>query len=62
LSTQNVRRFRCPSLAVKKIILLNKWLFKLLNEEGMWQQLLKNKYLRDKSLTQISRRPSDSDF
>ena len=28
----------------------------------MWQQLLKNKYLGDKSLTQISRRPGDSHF
>jgi hypothetical protein len=28
----------------------------------MWQQLLKNKYLGDKSLTQISRRSGDSHF
>ena len=28
----------------------------------MWQQLLKNKYLGIKSLTQISRRPGDSQF
>jgi hypothetical protein len=50
------------NLAVKNISLLSKWLFKLLNEEGRWRQLLKNKYLEDKSLTQISRRPDDSHF
>jgi hypothetical protein len=50
------------NLAVKNICLLSKWLYKLLNEDGMWQQLLKNKYLGDKSLTQISRRPGDSHF
>ena len=29
------------NLAVKNICLLSKWLYKLLNEDGMWQQLLK---------------------
>jgi hypothetical protein len=42
--------------------LLSEWLYKLLNEDGIWQELLKNKYLGDKSLTQISRRPGDSHF
>jgi hypothetical protein len=50
------------NLAVKNICLLSKWLYKLLNEDEMWQQLLKNKYLGDKSRTQISRRPGDSHF
>jgi hypothetical protein len=48
------------NLAVKYICLLSKWLHKLLNKDGMWQQLLKNKYLGDKSLTQISKRSGDS--
>jgi hypothetical protein len=48
------------NLAINNICLLNKWLYKLLNE--MWQQLLKNKYLGDKSLTQISRRSGVSHF
>ena len=50
------------NLAVKNTSLLSKWLFKLLNEDGMWQQLLKNKYLGEKSLSQISRRQGDSQF
>ena len=42
--------------------LLAKWLVKLLNTEGLWQTLLTNKYLRTKSLTQVSAKPYDSHF
>jgi hypothetical protein len=62
LSTQGVGGLGVSNLAVKNISLLSKWLFKLLNEEVMWQQLLKNKYLGKKSLSQISRRQGDSQF
>ena len=37
-------------LELKNKCLLSKWLFKLLNEEGVWQELIQNKYLRDKTL------------
>ena len=50
------------NLAIKNTSLLSKWLFKLLNEDGMWQQLLKNKYLGENSLSQVSRRQGDSQF
>ena len=50
------------NLDIKNICLLSKWLFKLLNEDGVWQRLLRNKYLRDKSLTQAVRKPGDSHF
>ena len=33
------------NLDIKNICLLSKWLFKLLNGDGVWQQLLRNKYL-----------------
>ena len=33
--------------------LLAKWLFKLANEDGVWQRLLRNKYLRNKIVTQL---------
>jgi hypothetical protein len=33
-------------LEIKNSYLLSKWLYKLLSEERLWQQLLKNKYLR----------------
>lgn len=50
------------NLAIKNICLLSKWLYKLLNEDGMWQRLLTNKYLGGKSLTQASRKLGDSHF
>ena len=42
--------------------LLSKWLFKLVNENGVWQQLLKNKYLGSKTLSQVEKQPGDSHF
>jgi hypothetical protein len=50
------------NLGVHNTCLLSKWLFRLLNEDGVWQQLLRNKYLRDKSLTQVQYLPGDSQF
>jgi hypothetical protein len=50
------------NLDVHNKCLLSKWLFKLLNGDGVWQQLLKNKYLRDKTLTQVQYMPGDSHF
>lgn len=32
-------------------VLVSKWLFKLLNEEDLWQDVLKRKYVKDKSLS-----------
>jgi hypothetical protein len=34
----------------------------LLNGDGVWQQLIKKKYLRDKTLTQVQYMPGDSQF
>jgi hypothetical protein len=42
--------------------MLCKWLFKILNEDGVWQELLTNKYLHSKSLSQVTSQPSDSPF
>jgi hypothetical protein len=42
--------------------LLSKWLFKLINEEGMWQTLLKRKYIKDKTIGQLYKGPRDSHF
>lgn len=44
------------------ISLLCKWLFKLLNEEGIWQELLKNKYLGSKTISRVQWNPGDSYF
>jgi hypothetical protein len=42
--------------------LLSKWLFNLFNGDGHWQQLIKNKYLGNKTLTQVRKKPGDSQF
>jgi hypothetical protein len=49
-------------LELKNMCLLSKWLFKLLHEEGMWQQLLHNKYIKNKTLPQVESKPTDSPF
>ena len=42
--------------------LLSKWLFKLTNEDGIWQHILRNKYLKSKTLTQVEKKSNDSRF
>jgi len=43
--------------------LLAKWLFKLLNEEGLWQDaFLRRKYMRNKNLSQAVKNAGDSHF
>jgi hypothetical protein len=42
--------------------LLSKWIIKLINEDGLWQQLLKNKYLKGRTLSQVDRKKGDSQF
>jgi hypothetical protein len=49
-------------LELKNKCLLSKWLFKILTEEGMWQQILTNKYLKHQTLAQVEAKPTDSPF
>ena len=49
-------------LQIQNKCLLAKWIVNLLNTDGMWQELLKNKYLRSKSLMQVKAKPYDSHF
>jgi hypothetical protein len=49
-------------LELKNQCLLSKWLFKLFNEDGVWQELLHNKYLSQKSLSEVQAKPMDSPF
>lgn len=48
------------NLELQNKCLLSKWLFSLINEDGIWQQLLRNKYLRNKSIAQVEYKPGDS--
>ena len=44
------------NLELQNKSLLSKWLFKLCNEKGMWQNFLRNKYPKNKTLSQIEKR------
>ncbi|WVZ83546.1 hypothetical protein U9M48_030683, partial [Paspalum notatum var. saurae] len=50
------------NLEVQNRCLLSKWLFKLINEDGLWQDLLKRKYLSNKSISQVSKKPALGSF
>ena len=50
------------NLHVHNKCLLSKWLFKWINGDGVWQQILRNKYIRDKTLTQVQYMSGDSQF
>jgi len=50
------------NLSIHNRCLLSEWIFRLLNGDGIWQQLLRNKYIRDKTLTQVQYMPGDSQF
>ena len=50
------------NLDAQNICLLSKWLVRLINEDGIWQQLLKRKYLKNKTLSQVVKQPGDSQF
>ena len=42
---------------------MSKWLYRLETEpEGMWAQILRNKYLHSKTLAQVTMRPTDLPF
>jgi hypothetical protein len=49
-------------LEIHNRCLLSKWMLNLINSDGTWQQLLRNKYLGDKLITQVGRKSGDSHF
>jgi len=49
-------------LEVQNKCLLSKWLYKLINEDGVWQQLLRKKYLKNKTIDEVKWKPGDSHF
>jgi len=48
------------NLDIQNRCLLSKWLFKLINEEGIWQSLLRKKYLKNETIAQVQKKPGDS--
>ena len=55
-------RLGIEDLQIKNKCLLSKWIFKILNEKGVWHELLCNKYLNGKTLAQTEPKPHDSPF
>jgi hypothetical protein len=49
-------------LEVKNTALLSKWLARLLTEDGVWQTLLRRKYVGSKAISQVVWNPGDSHF
>jgi hypothetical protein len=41
---------------------LSKWIVKLLNEDGLWHQVLKKRYLKGRTLSQVVKKKGDSHF
>jgi hypothetical protein len=62
LPTQRSGGLGIHDLEVKNSALLGKWIFKLLTEDGIWQTLLKRKYIGMKALSQVLWKPGDSHF
>jgi hypothetical protein len=49
-------------LEVKNRALLGKWLSRLLTEDGIWQNILRKKYVGVKAISQVQWKPGDSHF
>ena len=54
--------FGIHDLEVKNTALLSKWLFKLLTKNGLWQTLLRRKYVGSKVVSQVYWKSRDSHF
>jgi len=50
------------NLEIQNVCLLSKWLYKLVNEDGVWQDLLRKKYLKNKTIGKVHWKPRDSHF
>lgn len=42
--------------------LLDKWLWNLENSDGLWQEVLRNKYLKNRTLRQVTHKNGESQF
>jgi hypothetical protein len=55
-------RLGIQNLEIQNECLLSKWLFKLINEDGLWQMILRNKYLSNYTIGRVQIKPGDSHF
>ena len=59
---QGIGGLSIKNLDIQNKCLLSKWLFKLINEEGIWQSLLRNKYLKNQTIAQVEKKAGDTHF
>jgi len=50
------------NLETQNVCLLSKWIYKVINEDGVWQELLRKKYLKNKTISEVKWKPGDSHF
>jgi hypothetical protein len=43
-------------------VLLSKWLFKVINEDGLWLEILRKKYLTNQTIGKVEKKSGDSQF
>jgi hypothetical protein len=51
---------RIKDLRKMNVCLLSKWWWKLEQEEGLWQEIVKAKYLQNKTIFSVSHKNTDS--
>lgn len=60
LLDERSRSSRNTQFRYSKQVSRSNWLFSLCNEEGIWQELIQNKYLKNKKLSQVLKQPGNS--
>jgi hypothetical protein len=60
--TKSVGGMGIINLDTQNKCLLSKWIVKLLNEDGTWQQVLKKKYLKGRTLSQVAKKEGGLSF
>lgn len=62
LPTEGPRRFGNHKSGYSEQTFTKQMALKLCNEDGIWRDLLRNKYLKSQSLGQVYKKPGDSQF
>jgi hypothetical protein len=50
------------NIEIQNQCLLSKWIFRLINEDGICPTILRNKYLKNQTIGKVVRKPGDSHF
>jgi hypothetical protein len=56
------RELGIQNIEIQNQCLLSKWMFKLINEDWLWQTVLRKRYLSNKTIGQAQKKPGVSQF